>query len=62
MGNHSLRDLSKFVPEQKVSEADPLSYVHQINLILAALGTPDEATLVRVGSEKVSRIHPHDID
>lgn len=48
---------------------DVSSYVDQLNLILGVLGTPDEDTLQRVGSEKVRSVsaaltegdHPADI-
>lgn len=32
-----------------------LSYVDQLNLILSVLGTPDDETLTRVGSDKACK-------
>ena len=34
----------------------PCSYIDQLNLILGVLGTPDDETLDRVGSENASEV------
>jgi hypothetical protein len=39
-----------------------LADVDQLNQILGILGTPDEETLCRVGSERVRRVHKMHIE